>query len=124
MSVKNTNKVTIHIFYMIVTVQGEREHDEEEDMCQEKEKDRYAEKEMYPDEAHIATAPLAALDQFDFGEKDTGPKQPKLHHYPKEHFGLQKRLFQPNWFEPSSICSASTSLSFCTDFSEKSKNDI
>ncbi len=47
---------------MIVTVQGEREHDEEEDMCQEKEKDRYAEKEMYPDEAHIATAPLAALD--------------------------------------------------------------
>ncbi len=53
MSVKNTNKVTIHIFYMIVTVQGEREHDEEEDMCQEKEKDRYSEKEMYPDEAHI-----------------------------------------------------------------------
>ncbi len=84
MSVKNTNKVTIHIFYMIVTVQGEREHDEEEDMCQEKEKDRYSEKEMYPDEAHIATAPLAALDQFDLGEKDTGPKQPKLHHY---HFG-------------------------------------
>ncbi len=86
MSVKNTNKVTIHIFYMIVTVQGEREHGEEEDMCQEKEKDRYSEKEMYPDEAHIATAPLAALDQFDLGEKDTGPKQPKLHHYPKEHF--------------------------------------
>ncbi len=77
---------------MIVTVQGEREHDEEEDMCQEKEKDRYAEKEMYPDEAHIATAPLAALDQFDLGEKDTGPKQPKLHHYPKEHFGLQKKI--------------------------------
>ncbi len=68
-------------------------------MCQEKEKDRYAEKEMYPDEAHIATAPLAALDQFDLGEKDTGPKQPKLHHYPKEHFGLQKRSFQPNWFQ-------------------------
>ncbi len=99
MSVKNTNKVTIHILYMIVTVQGEREHDEEEDMCQEKEKDRYAEKEMYPDEAHIATAPLAALDQFDFGEKDTGLKQPKLHHYPKEHFGLQKISFQPNWFQ-------------------------
>ncbi len=78
---------------MIVTVQGEREHDEEEDMCQEKEKDRYEEKEMYPDEAHIATAPLAALDQFDLGEKDTGPKQPKL------HFGLQKRSSQPNWFQ-------------------------
>ncbi len=75
---------------MIVTVQGEREHDEEEDMCQEKEKDRYAEKEMYPDEAHIATAPLAALDQFDLGEKDTGPNSQNYTIIPRSTLACKK----------------------------------
>ncbi len=49
---------------MIVTVQGEREHGEEEDMCQEKEKDRYSEKEMYPDEAHITQGLYCLLEQL------------------------------------------------------------
>lgn len=79
---------------MIVTVQGQREHEEEEDMSQERE-DRHTEKQM-SDEAQTAAAPL---DQCDLGEKDTGPKQAKLHYYPQENFGLQKRSFQPSWFQ-------------------------
>lgn len=66
-------------------------------MSQERE-DRYAEKELYSDEAQTAAAPL---DKFDLGEKDTGPKQQKLNYYPQENFGLQKRAFQPNWFQTS-----------------------
>lgn len=45
---------------MIVTVQGQREHEEEEDMSQERE-DRHTEKQM-SDEAQTAAAPL---DQYD-----------------------------------------------------------
>lgn len=82
---------------MIVTVQRQRELEEEErHKSGEREKDIYAEKEMYSDKEETAAA---SLDQFDLGEKVTGPKQAKLHYYPQEHFGLQKRSFQSNWFQ-------------------------